>query len=95
MFNVRAKVLPVIIGVTETISKSHRHYLNNIPGKHAIKVLQKTAMLGTAHIVRKVLMLNYKTFNMRNNIICSTYSKYRTAVTIYTLEIWFVSEIQL
>jgi hypothetical protein len=55
MWNVRAKVLPVIIGVTGTISKSLRQYLINIPGKHPIKVMQKTATLGTAHIVRKVL----------------------------------------
>ena len=29
---------------------------NNKPGKHEVKELQKTALLGTAHIVRKVLM---------------------------------------
>ena len=28
---------------------------NNIPGKHEVKKLQKTAMLGTAHLLRKVL----------------------------------------
>jgi len=27
-----------------------------IPGKHEVKELQKTAILGTAHILRKVLM---------------------------------------
>ena len=29
--------------------------LSNIPGKHEIKELQKTAILDTAHILRKVL----------------------------------------
>jgi len=29
---------------------------NNIPGKHEVKELQKTAILDTAHILRKVLM---------------------------------------
>jgi len=53
---VTAKVIPVITGVTGTISKSLRHYLSNIPGKHEIKELQKTAILGTAHILRKVPM---------------------------------------
>jgi hypothetical protein len=47
-------VLPVIIGATETISKSFRKYLSNTPGKHDIKELQKTAILGTAHILREV-----------------------------------------
>jgi len=40
---------------TTTISKSLRHYLSNIPEKHEIKELQKRAILGTAHILRKVL----------------------------------------
>ena len=57
MWNVKADVIPVIIGATGTISKSLRQYLSNIPGKHEIKELQKkTAILGTAHILRKVLM---------------------------------------
>jgi len=50
MWNVQAKVIPVIIGVTGTISKSLRPYLSNIPGKHKIKELQKTAILGTGCI---------------------------------------------
>ena len=56
MWNVKTKVLPVIIGATGTISKSFRKYVSNIPGKHEVKELQKTAILGTAHILRKVLM---------------------------------------
>jgi len=31
-------------------------YVSNIPGKREVKELQKTAILGTAHILRKVLM---------------------------------------
>ena len=50
------KVMPVIIGATGTILKSFRKYVSNIPGKHEVKELQKTAILGTAHILRKVLM---------------------------------------
>ena len=30
--------------------------VRNIPGNHEVKELQKTAILGTAHILRKVLM---------------------------------------
>ena len=50
------KVIPVIIGATGTISKSLRQYLSNIPGKHEIKELQTTAILGTAHKLWEVLM---------------------------------------
>jgi len=56
MWNVKTKVIPVITGATGTISKSFRKYVSNIPGKHEAKELQKTATLGTAHILRKVLM---------------------------------------
>jgi len=56
MWNVKTKVIPVITGATGTVSKSFRKYVSNIPGKHEVKVLQKTAILGTAHILRKVLM---------------------------------------
>jgi len=56
MWKVTTKVIPVITGATGTISKSIRKYVSNIPGKHEVKELQKTAILGTAHILRKVLM---------------------------------------
>jgi len=56
MWNVKTKVIPVMIWATGTISKSFRKYVSNIPGKHEDKELQKTAILGTAHILRKVLM---------------------------------------
>ena len=46
----------IIIRTTGTISKSFRKYVSNIPGKHEVKELQKTAIFGTEHILRKVLM---------------------------------------
>jgi hypothetical protein len=55
MWNVKARVIPVITGVTGTISKSFRKYVSDMPGNHDIKELQKTAILCTAHILRKVL----------------------------------------
>ena len=55
MWNVKTKVIPVIIGATGTISKSFRKYVSNIPGNHEVKELQKTTVLGTAHILQKVL----------------------------------------
>ena len=56
MWNVKTKVIPVIIGATGTISKAFRKYVSNIPGKHEVKELQKTPIFSTAHILRKVLM---------------------------------------
>jgi hypothetical protein len=46
----------VIIGATRTISKSFRKYVSPMPGNHEVRELQNTAILGTAHIIRKVLM---------------------------------------
>ena len=95
MLTEKTKVIPAIIGVTGTISKSFRKHLNNTPGKDEIKELQEAAILGTAHILREVLMSKYKTFIMRNSITCSINCKYRTTATLYTVEIWFASGIQL
>jgi len=55
-WSVKTNAIPVIVGATGTISKPFRKYVSNIPGKHEDKELQKTAILGTAHILRKVLM---------------------------------------
>jgi hypothetical protein len=52
LWNVKTKVIQVKTGATGTISKSFRKYVSDIPGNYE---LQKTAILGTAHILRKVL----------------------------------------
>ena len=46
MWNVKAKVIPVITGATGTISKSLRHYLSITPGKHKIKLTTKNSHMG-------------------------------------------------
>ena len=56
MWNVKAKVIMVIIGATGTISKSLGQCLSNIQGKHEIKELQKTGILSTSHTLRDVLV---------------------------------------
>jgi hypothetical protein len=55
MWKVKTRVIPVTIGATGTISKSFRKYISNIQGNHEVKELQKTAILGNAHILRKEL----------------------------------------
>ena len=155
----------VIIGATRTV-KSLKKNLEVIPGKRSVDSVQKTAVLGTSHIIQKILQsetlkperwgsllvkeeyqgkkkacdkrqqqqqqqqrrqrrqqqqqqqqqqhnnnrensaighcthtaesANVKVQNIlhgRNNITCSTNCKYRTAATLCTLDIWFVSGI--
>jgi hypothetical protein len=55
MWSVKTKVISAIREIS-TISKSFRKYLSNVPGKNETKKLQKTAILGTAHILQEVLM---------------------------------------
>jgi hypothetical protein len=44
MWNVKTRVIPVIIGATGTISKSFRKQVSNVPGNHEVKELQKTSI---------------------------------------------------
>jgi hypothetical protein len=93
MWNVKTRVLPVIIGATGTISKSFRKYVSTIPGNHEVKELQKTAVLGTAHILRKVLMQKYIRANAGASDMDTINRSDRIAATLYSLETWFVSGI--
>jgi hypothetical protein len=55
MWNLNCTIIPVIIRATGMVTKSLRKSLEDIPGKYSIDSLQKTAILGTSHIIRKVL----------------------------------------
>jgi len=55
MWNLKCTIIPVIIGATGIVTGSLKKNLKTIPGKHSIDSLQKTAILGTSHIIRKVL----------------------------------------
>ena len=92
MWNVKAKLIPVIIGATGTVSKSLRQYLSNISGKDETKERQKIAILGTAQILRGRANVQVQNiFSMGNNITCSANCNYRTAATLCTVETWFVA----
>jgi hypothetical protein len=47
--------IPVVIGATGTVTRIFKKNLETIPGKHSIDSLQKAAVLGTSHIIKKVL----------------------------------------
>jgi hypothetical protein len=56
MWNVIAKGIPVIIGATGTVPKSLKTKPEKHTGKHAIRELQNPDIMGTADVLRKVLM---------------------------------------
>jgi hypothetical protein len=55
MWNMKYIIIPVVIGSIGIATKGLKKNLEAIPGKHSIDSLQKTAILGTSHIIRKVL----------------------------------------
>ena len=55
MWNLKCTIVPVTTGDTGVVTRSLRKNLEAVPGKHSIDSLQKTAILGTSHIIWKVL----------------------------------------
>ena len=55
MWNLKCTIAPVKTEATGIVTKSLRKNLETVPGKHSLDSLQKTAVLGTSHIIRKVL----------------------------------------
>lgn len=58
MWGMNTVIIPVIIGATGTISKKFAEQLTKIPGNERqslVCLLQKTALLGTAHVIRRAL----------------------------------------
>ena len=58
MWNPKCTIIPVITGATGIVTRSSRKNLQAVPGKHSIDSLQETAILGTSHIIQKVLRCN-------------------------------------
>jgi len=48
-------VVPIVVGALGMVTNKLRHYLDKINFKPGIEPLQKTCLLGTARILRKVL----------------------------------------
>lgn len=55
MWNVKAKVIPLVIGSLGTVKKGCHTYFQQIPGKPSIPEVQKIALLGSAHILRRII----------------------------------------
>jgi len=55
MWNLKCTSIPVITEATGIVTRSLTKNLEAVPGKHSTDSLQKTAIVGTSHITRKVL----------------------------------------
>ena len=57
LWNKKVEVIPVIMGATEIVDMTIKKYVGRIPGCHNNYSLQRSASLGTSHILRKVLSI--------------------------------------
>ena len=57
MWKVKTTVVPVVLGALGAIHVGLKNHISKIPGDIAPEQLQKIALLGTAHILRKSLSL--------------------------------------
>ena len=57
MWNKKVGVVLVTIGATGMVEKKLNKYFSRIPGQHINHNLQRSAILSTAHILRKVLSI--------------------------------------
>jgi hypothetical protein len=48
-------IIPVITGGSGIVTKSLKEKCGSISGKYSIDSLRRTAILGTSHIIRKIL----------------------------------------
>ena len=55
MWNVKTKVVPVVVGALGTLRKDFAKGVELIPGRPKVSEFKKISLLGTAHILRKVL----------------------------------------
>ena len=55
MWKMETTTIPVVIGALGVIKKAMRSNIEKIPDKISLEELQTITLLGTAHILRKVL----------------------------------------
>uniref|UniRef100_A0A0L8HEP2 Uncharacterized protein n=1 Tax=Octopus bimaculoides TaxID=37653 RepID=A0A0L8HEP2_OCTBM len=57
MWNLKTKTIPVVIGALGMIAKGADCYLAQIPGNPKMAEIQKIVLIGTAHILHKILSM--------------------------------------
>ena len=57
MWGLKTITVPVVIGALGVVKKVIEKHIDKIPGKINITELQKIALLGSSHILRKVLSI--------------------------------------
>ena len=59
MWGMKTQIVPVVIGTLRVIKKGIDKQISKIPGNINVTELRKIALLGSTHILRKVLSIKY------------------------------------
>ena len=57
MWHFRARTIPVVIGALGLVKKGTKDFLDKTPGNSFLREIQKIALNGTAHVLRKALSI--------------------------------------
>ena len=57
MWQMKTSTVPIVVGALGLVKKGFKTYINQIPGYIRIEELQKIALLGSAHILRRMLSM--------------------------------------
>ena len=57
MWPLKTTALPVVVGALGIVAKTTPNYVSQIPGAPSLTELQKITLMGTTHILRKVLSM--------------------------------------
>ena len=57
MSDVKTRTVPIVVGALGAISIQFNHFLGLLKIDTSMETIQKSAVLGTAHILRKVLIV--------------------------------------
>ena len=60
MWQIKTEIIPVVIGALGVIKKGLEKLISEIPGYINLQEIQKTTLLGTAHILGKVLSIKWQ-----------------------------------
>ena len=55
LWKVKAKVIPIVLGALGTVTRNLSNYIKEIGVKTQIKLIQKSVLLGTARVLRKII----------------------------------------
>ena len=60
MWNVKTKIVLAVVGALGTVRKDFAKGVELIPGRPKVSEIQKISLLGTSHILRKLLHFSQK-----------------------------------